>query len=331
MASIEEMKGSRLKCAMDVSPTELFFSLTDYRNNIFLSENSKDILEFFNGFEDRDHLIEWMKERPKGTATVHEVEGNKSIIVVIPTADFNGRYAKECRENIFKGFHIIFVESGEFPDPYFNYAQNCNLGIKVAMKYNPKWIVISNDDMEVAEPIEKLKEELDRINAPSGWIVLAKGKGFHSKTIKIGYRTKFIRLLKFSKKYSRILNFEKSIEIKYGQLLGIDGYYSIHTIFTKSVYKIHNVGSFFIFSPKILMKYKGILFDETYINGYEDVDFSINESSNKVIFTDYRINDIGGATLGSLNSIRSIRDIINKIYITYKFEKGLFKNFGKKQ
>ena len=35
-----------------------------------------------------------MKERPKGIANIHEVEGNKDIIVVIPTADYNGKYAK---------------------------------------------------------------------------------------------------------------------------------------------------------------------------------------------------------------------------------------------
>ncbi|MEM3860085.1 MAG: hypothetical protein QW478_11905 [Candidatus Micrarchaeaceae archaeon] len=83
-----------------------------------------------------------MKERPKGRAEIIEVEGDKEIIVVIPTADFNGKYAKECRENIFKGLHIIFVESGFPKDPYFNYAHNCNVGIKKAMEYNPKWIVV---------------------------------------------------------------------------------------------------------------------------------------------------------------------------------------------
>ena len=331
MASIEEMKGSRLKCAMDVSPTELFFSLTDYRNNIFLSENSKDILEFFNGFEDRDHLIEWMKERPKGTATVHEVEGNKSIIVVIPTADFNGKYAKECRENIFKGFHIIFVESGEFPDPYFNYAHNCNVGIQVALKYNPKWVIISNDDMEAVDSVEKLKAELSKINIFSGQIVLAKGKGFHSRKIKIGYRTRWINLLKLYKNNAKIIDLENSIKAMYGRLLGIDRYYSLHTIFTKSMFLLKNAASFFIVSSTMLIRKNGILFDETFINGLEDVDVVLAESAQKPLFIDYRINDIGGATLGGMNTMRFVRDIINRIYFTYKFENGYFKKFGIKQ
>ena len=70
-------------------------------------------MEFYNGFEYRDQLKQWMKESPKGIATIHEVEGDKDIIVVIPTEDFNGKYAKECRDNKFKGLHMAFVESGE--------------------------------------------------------------------------------------------------------------------------------------------------------------------------------------------------------------------------
>jgi len=37
-----------------------------------------------------------MKERPKGASHIHEVEGSKEIIVVIPTADFIGKHAREC-------------------------------------------------------------------------------------------------------------------------------------------------------------------------------------------------------------------------------------------
>ena len=88
---------------------KLFFSLVDYRNNYFASDNPDKIIEFYNGFEDCDQLIQWMKERPKGVNTIYEVEGDKDIIVVIPTADFNGKYARECRENIFRGLHIVFV------------------------------------------------------------------------------------------------------------------------------------------------------------------------------------------------------------------------------
>ncbi len=79
-----------------------------------------------------------MRRRPKGTCTIREVYGNKYVIVVIPTADFNGKFAKECSENIFKVLRMVFVESDGRDDFYFNYAHNCNPGIRRAMKYNPK-------------------------------------------------------------------------------------------------------------------------------------------------------------------------------------------------
>ena len=90
---------SRLFCPMERTMTKMFFSLVDYRNNYFTSDDPNKIIQFYNGFENRDQLIQWMKERPKGVAFIHEVEGDKEIIVVITTADFNGKYARECREN----------------------------------------------------------------------------------------------------------------------------------------------------------------------------------------------------------------------------------------
>ena len=106
------------QCPVQDGCSVSFFSLVDYRNNYFTSDNPDKILEFYNGFETREQLIRWMKERPKGVSNIHVVEGDKDITVVIPTVDFNGKYAKECRESIFKGLCIIFVESGI--DFYFN-------------------------------------------------------------------------------------------------------------------------------------------------------------------------------------------------------------------
>ena len=151
---------SRLKCPLILDSGDIFFSLVDYRNSRFTSENPDKVIEFYDSFKNRDDLIEWMKERSNGVANIYEVDGDKEIIVVIPTADFNGKYAKECRENIFKGLHMIFVESGGRGDFYFKHAHNCNVGIRKAMEYNPKWIVYSNDDMKAKSSPEVLKEEL---------------------------------------------------------------------------------------------------------------------------------------------------------------------------
>ena len=77
---------SKMRCEFEKTSPELFFSLVDYRNKLFTSNEPEKILEFYNGFDNRDQLIQWMKERPKGSSYIHEVEGHKDIIVVIHTA-----------------------------------------------------------------------------------------------------------------------------------------------------------------------------------------------------------------------------------------------------
>ena len=177
------LEKSRLYCSVQTYKDELFFSLVDYRNSRFTSDNPDKIIEFCNSFKDRNNLIEWMKERPKGVANIHEVDGDKGIVVVIPTADFNGKYAKECRENIFRGLHMVFVESGGRGDFYFNYAHNCNVGIRKAMEYNPKWCIISNDDAETFYRPADLVEELSRVDNNKIKIVFTKhGKQTSSST-----------------------------------------------------------------------------------------------------------------------------------------------------
>ena len=138
MQELATRRGSRLFCPLKNDSSEIFVSLVDYRNNLFTSKDPEKIIEFYNGFDNKSELIQWMNERPKGVTTIYEVEGDKNIIVVITTADYNGKYAKECRDNIFKGLHIVFVESGGREDNYFNFAHNINTGIRKAMEYNPK-------------------------------------------------------------------------------------------------------------------------------------------------------------------------------------------------
>ena len=206
---------SRLFCPMERTMTEVFFSLVDYRNNYFTSDDPNKIIEFYTGFENRDQLIQWMQERPKGVANVREVEGDKDIIVVIPTADFNGKYAKGCRDNVFKGLHIIFVESGGLGDFYFNFAHNCNVGIKKAMEYNPKWVVFSNDDMYKINDIGKLKDELKSIDMNKVMVVYAKPSSYHTVTLYISEIRSLERLYSLFRNEGYITEILNNYCIKY--------------------------------------------------------------------------------------------------------------------
>ncbi len=315
---------SRLYCTIDRNERGIFFSLVDYRNNYFISDNPDKIIEFYNSFENRDQLIQWMKERPKGICTIHEVEGDKDVIVVIPAADFNGKYAKECRENTFKGLHMVFVESG-VGNYYFNYAHNCNVGIKKAMEYNPKWIVISNDDMYKIDEVEVLRKELLSLKEEEIDVVFTKTSMYHSRDVIFSRRTLIRRLiLTLLSKTDRLrLKLERrySIEIIVGSTSG----------FVKFIYKpllvVKYTGSFGIFSFKFLAESHGELFDEVYLNGSEDLDLAlrIHSYKNKKTEIDYSIGDIIGGTIGSYNSIRRIRGFLNDCYFNYKFS-GLIIN-----
>lgn len=315
----------RLRCTVEKPQRVLFFSLVDYRNTYFTSNNPEKIIEFYNGFENREQLIQWMRERPKGASYIREVEGDTDIIVVIPTAYFKGKYAKECRENIFKGLHIVFVESGEVPDPYFNYAHNCNLGIKRAMEYNPKWIVLSNDDMFKVDEISKLKDKLLRLPDKSETFVFTKEGKYHSRDTIISEKTviRSLILIVMGKmdRHRRML--ESRFGIKY--MAGTS------SIFYRFLYKpksrIKYSGSFNIFSYYLIKKLHGALFDEIFINGAEDIHLSwkLKELNIKFEKVDFDISDIIGGTIGPYNQIRKTRDLVNMCYLNSKIENGELK------
>jgi len=328
--SVEKLKGSRKYCALTKESNVLFFSLVDYRNNLFTSNNPKKILEFYGGFHSRADVIEWMKERPKGVSYIHEVDGDKNIIVVIPTADFNGKYAKECRDNIFKGLHMIFVESGEIPDPYFNYAHNCNVGIKRAMEYNPKWIVLSNDDMYKIDNIEQLRISLSEIPENVDLVYAVSPENRFSDPIYIGRPTFIYGILNFIRGKKGI---PKNIQKKFHLDLKIIPDFFIKPIFLKPLVKflivrplkknstfIH-ISSFGIFSSKFIKNSEGLIFDEVYINGYEDVDLSYRISTQSINTTqiNYKIGDLIGKTLG-LSIDRHLRGISSAVYFFSKWQ-----------
>ena len=324
--SINTNMSNGLMCKIDNADHDLFFSLVDYRNNLFTSDDPKKIIEFFNGFDNRNQLIQWMKERPKGISNIHEVEGDKDIIVVIPTADFEGKYARECRQNIFRGLHIIFVESGRGGDFYFNYAHNCNVGIKKAMEYNPKWIVVSNDDMIKIDNSSKLREALYNLRSEYPTIVFTSRSGkYHSRDVIISNRTlrrNFALYMKGNLE-RRKLKIEHFYKITY--LIGST--HGMYPLFYKPQFIMKYFGSFSIFNYKVVELFNGNIFDESYINGTEDIDLAwrIRQLSIVTEFIDFNIDDIIGGTLGSYNFTRRLRGLANDCYMNFKVEKGELK------
>ena len=311
---------SGLNCPLDISNNKLFFSLVDYRNNYFTSNDPNKIIEFYKSFESRDQLIEWMKERPKGVTNIFEVEGSNEIIVVIPTSDFNGKHAKECRENIFKGLHMVFVESGGKEDFYFNYAHNCNMGIKKAMEYNPKWIVVSNDDMYKIDEISKLTENLLNLDESKFDAVFTEPSKYHSIPYMYGeknylYKVASTGLSIFNGDIGWNPKIQKQLK-KFGvDLLWIKRNLLYKLLIRKRSYFILT-SDFAIVSRKYYSETSGVIFDETYINDAEDVELSVKlaQKGRTSTFIDYKIGDYSGSTIG-VNTKRYIRTICTRVYL----------------
>ncbi len=340
MGEIKSM--NRLKCpltndiisGLSMNDPEDLFSLVDYRNSRFTSSDPDKIIEFYDSFKDRDDLIEWMKERPKGVANIHEVNGNKEIIVVIPTADFNGEYAKGCRENIFKGLHMIFVESGGRGDFYFNYAFNCNVGIKKAMEYNPKWIIVSNDDMERIDDTDVILNQLSEIDQQKIMVVFTEPTIYHSYPISVGKKrlviTDFALLFYgLRHKSERDFNLENRIKRRFKvKWIKGPGNRLLSKVLLKNSRVFLLTSSFAIFNGSFLVQERERINDETYINGWEDFDLSLWLNMKKFSYSiiDYKIGDKMGSSLSRTNKEimgRLLRNIANQVYLDYKISNGL--------
>ena len=94
----------------------------------------------------------------------------------------------------------------------------------------------------------------------------------------------------------------------------------------KSISVIPAIGDFVVFNGEFFQNRQN-LFDETYINGGEDIDASLSvylgECSYAII--DYKIDSVVGGTLGNKN--RMLKDILNMVYMNKKIQAiGLSEN-----
>lgn len=331
-----EICSSRLSCSLEKSQSLQFFSLVDYYNKFFTSDDLGNIMEFYNGFKNRDELIQWMKERPKGVPIIYEIDGDKNIIVVIPTADFNGKHAMECRTNIFKGLHMVFVESYGRDDFYFNYAHNCNEGIKRAMEYNPKWVIVSNDDMKKIDDVSVLISKLSMIDPEKICSVFTRPSpdGYHSMPLYLGIPNLLGKLyLHFGNAFNYLpYDFWSYMERKFGLLnkfkikIILLPKHLITRVFFKKLHPLIFTMSFGVFSSHFIRE-KNKLFDENYINGAEDweISYELSRNNHRIALIDYIIGEYVGNTLGTGSSpagrARAMRDVANISLFNYYHEK----------
>ena len=245
---------------------------------------------------------------------IYELDGDKDVVVVIPVPNHKHPLAENCANEIFKGQQIVFVESN---GPFFNYARSCNFGLKYALKYKPKWIVLSNDDVIKVDPFSKLKDNLSSIDNKSTDFIYITPSSYHTFTTFLARGNLLLKLIRFTRgsRYRSYTHILLKFSIKYDTVSKFR--LSRGRIFLyKKFYKFVNFGDFAIFSSDFVSKI-GKLFDETFINDYEDLALSLYISTHKDVrikYVDFTLNELISGTL-QRNGLRTFRDIASLCYL----------------
>ena len=295
-----------------------------FLDDLYTSNNFQDIIRFYNNFDNKNRLIEWMKNRPKimpnlvdyGSNTVH----SNYAIVVIPTIDSNGKWAKTDRK-IFENLRIIFAENkNRKPSKYFNYAFAVNAGVKAALDYNPQWIIISNDDIFKIDNLTKLIRDLKH-SEKYDTLFFPKSNTYSNDVV--AAKPEVINLIRpFSSWRRDYAHIVKKFDLKF-EILNFNEHGFIYkNILYKPIIKInHHQGNFIVINSDFINSMGNKIFDSTFINGHEDtwLSYKYLQSSNFKL-SNFNIGAYTGSSLGTgIN--RAFREIANEIYFEHIIEK----------
>ncbi len=259
----------------------------DRLNMLYTSNNEQDLIKFYNSFNNKDELIIWLKQRrmQEHSIKIFNEDKPKDLVAVILTKDINSKFALRIRE-LFNDIPIIFNDT---KSDIWNFAQSVNYAYKIAIKqFNPKWIIICNDDIAEAEPIQKLKQQLDKVVDKE--LVLVKHN--HSNTIHFA-KPSLIRkaLMKMGKMDKEITEIYSKLNV---EIMPIPNKRKIDILMYKSVSeKFENSSDFYIINRTF-----GVPYDDTFLNEAEDVDLSFRLKNN-ITQINYTIKCIGGGKFGN--------------------------------
>ncbi len=245
------------------------------------------------------------------------------IIAVVPTMSRESKFAMDI-SNFFAPYPVVFVESS---GSNFNYSKSCNSGIEKALSYDPEWIILSNDDMIVVDPIENLSEALKDAKGSLYTVTDEKRRGAHGGKVII---TKFNAFGLFFELLQDLLRRDLvAIQVlaRYGWKKNTYSTSGQDTFLPKIIGHFGKIkpveytsfSDFCIFRADILRRFK---FDENFWNNYEDRElaYRLYKSGYKVEILPFRLGSIGDASF-SRNLLRRLRTQINKLYFASLLDK----------
>jgi len=289
----------------------------NYLDKLYNSNDLNDVRKFYESVDSVEELVKFSKRRPKARVKFFKkgFDNEKNVIAVIPTADsskfsdfFDGRIPE------------VLVESS---GPYFNYAHSLNSGVKEALKYNPEWIIICNDDLFKIDDVEKM---LGEINKNTNKDFLLAKPGYYNR---VWYHTMPTQLIERGSIDYHTYKLTGLVDSNLREMLKITGKFNVerfaYAVFPthESVFRMwwrliflssfrkpafYNIGDFSIIRSEVFKKIK---FNELFINSHEDAFFSYQLKSFDGVFTGYRVGSFIGKTLGKLKGGVRIRKLRN--------------------
>lgn len=302
--------------------------MDNYLYDLLFSKDVNEILKFYDNMQTPIDVVKFLKNIPnEPKRNILTVEGDTDIVIVVPTLDFNRNYAKHCRQ-IFKGQQMIFLESKDkIPHKFFNYGKTLNMGLNYALRYKPKWVIFCSDDVYKIDEFKKLKYQLQSNESNCDMLFTRKPHVYHSVPLQVCYNTDLLK--RYHKFKGGLIKKHQDIMDKFNSELAVVSFNGLNllqisiykSLFFKTMGSFYNCGSFGILNPSFIKKRKKI-FDETYLNGYDDIDLSIDICIKRknYSFVDFKLGDFIGKTLGT-GPERKSRDLINYIYFNYKNQK----------
>ncbi len=273
-------------------------------NVLYNSKSPNDVVSFYDTVGGTEDLLNFMVWRKKQSCDykIYEINaGGGNNIVIIPTANF--RKVKDRLTKIYKGLHIIFIESKGM---YFNYARAINTAFKyMKSTYNPKFCIVSNDDINSVDWNGGIEKNITKRMAVYIPHRIKNGKRYNDVTAL--YHPSIITDIYYILKDRHILETNRRFGIKILNMVesGMPIAVRISDFYIP-------VGDFFILDME-LFKNRNI-FDDKFINGFEDVYFSYKHKVTATNRINLFVDSKEGATLG-MGHARDLRQIVNLRYL----------------
>ena len=288
-----------------------------------------DLYSRINGPED---LIPLLQSVPKANVElkIDRPSNRSKILVIVPTSDEKSERSSDI-SHLFAPYPVVFAVS---TGPYFNYPHSCNIAISEAVKYDPEWIVLCNDDMIAIDPVEVLVESLDTLQRGVYTATNPGRIGYHGEVCLVTKPSSFgivFELIEFffSKNFLGIWALtNRNIRRKQ---VRIDIVRSSFTRIKSKFSRIRDVefmnfSDFAIFSASLAKEFR---FDELFLSDYDDYDLSLRlyEAGIPVRKLPFKIGSVGGYSMSGKNGTRRfLRDQISRYYLTFKLlDKGMLR------